>query len=110
MTIDERLAKLAERHESLTHAVELLTRMHGDTEDRFARHEDLLGKMTERFAERFGRHEELLAKIEQRFADFQDVLSQIVNLQREQASKILTHAKLLTEHDERMERVGRHLE
>jgi hypothetical protein len=31
-------------------------------------------------------------------------------MQREQASKILTHAKLLTEHDERMERVGRHLE
>ena len=37
MTIDERLERLTERHESLTHAVELLAYSHRDNEALLAR-------------------------------------------------------------------------
>ncbi|MBV8673713.1 MAG: hypothetical protein JOZ33_09795 [Acidobacteriaceae bacterium] len=76
MTIDERLEKLAERHEALTQTVELMQRHH---EERFARLEtemDALTKSqakTERWIRRLGSiflnyttdHEARLVKLEE---------------------------------------------
>jgi len=76
MTIDERLEKLAERHEALTQAVELMQRNH---EERFVRIEaemDALTKSqarTERWIRRLGSiflnytadHEARLVKLEE---------------------------------------------
>ena len=103
MTIDERLEKLAERHESLTHAVELLARMQGDSEARLAKHERLLTEIDERLAAS-------QSESNKRFAEVHDIFNEVAQIQRQQASEILKHAKLLSEHDERMDRIGRHLE
>jgi uncharacterized protein YigA (DUF484 family) len=45
MTIDERLERLAERHESLSQAVELLAGMQRENEERFARNEERLARL-----------------------------------------------------------------
>ena len=47
---------------------------------------------------------------EEQFAEIRATLAETVRIQREQAKQLLTHAKLLAEHDERLERIGRHLE
>jgi hypothetical protein len=58
MTIDERLERLAERHEALTPTVEILAAIHRGNEQRFARSEE---RFT-RYEERFARNEERLGQ------------------------------------------------
>ena len=47
---------------------------------------------------------------EERFNQIEQALVQTAELQRKQAAVLLTHAKAIAEHDERLERIGRHLE
>ena len=47
---------------------------------------------------------------EEQFEEIRGVLAETANIQREQVKPLLVHAKLLAEHDERLERIGRHLE
>lgn len=44
------------------------------------------------------------------YDDIRDILRQIAETQAQQASILRHHAEILAEHDERMEKVGRHLE
>ena len=45
MTIDERLERLAERHEALTQTVEVLAGMQRQNEKLFARNEERMGQL-----------------------------------------------------------------
>lgn len=42
--------------------------------------------------------------------EIRELLKEIVIIQNQQANMLLRHSEVLVEHDERMERVGRHLE
>jgi hypothetical protein len=44
------------------------------------------------------------------FEEIREMLKDIVVIQDQQAKMLLKHSEILVEHDERMERVGRHLE
>ena len=42
--------------------------------------------------------------------EIRELLKEIVIIQNQQAKMLLRHSEVLAEHDERMDRVGRHLE
>ena len=44
------------------------------------------------------------------FEEMRELLKEIVIIQNQQAKMLLRHSEILAEHDERMERIGRHLE
>jgi hypothetical protein len=44
------------------------------------------------------------------FDEIREILRDIVVIQDQQAKMLLKHSEILAEHDERMDRVGRHLE
>lgn len=47
---------------------------------------------------------------EEQFAEIRATLAETAEIQRNQARELLAHAKAIAEHDERLERIGRHLE
>jgi len=64
---------------------------------------DRLAGIVDSLATSVVRHDDQLA-------DIHATLAETADIQRQQAKQLLTHAKLLAEHDERLERIGRHLE
>jgi hypothetical protein len=44
------------------------------------------------------------------FEEMRELLKEIVIIQNQQAKMLFRHSEILAEHDERMERIGRHLE
>jgi hypothetical protein len=44
------------------------------------------------------------------FEEMREILKDILVIQDQQAKMLLKHSEILVEHDERMDRVGRHLE
>jgi len=44
------------------------------------------------------------------YEEIRETLKDIRDIQNQQAKMLLRHSEILVEHDERMERVGRHLE
>jgi hypothetical protein len=68
MTIDERLDKLAERHEALTQTVEIIASMQRENERRFAENEKRMEKLTDLFGGLLGmvkQHEIRLNNLDQ---------------------------------------------
>ena len=47
---------------------------------------------------------------EERFEAIESALAESAELHRQQSRVLLTHAQTIAEHDERLERIGRHLE
>jgi hypothetical protein len=66
MNIDERLTRLAERHETLTQSVELLLAMQRSNEERFAKSEE--------------RFEQFRTRTEERFIQLMDAMTRLVRI------------------------------
>jgi hypothetical protein len=71
MTIDERLDRLALRHEALTQSIELMAH---DQREAFARYDATLAKHADVLAE----HDAVWAKIDDGMAKTQNMLAQVV--------------------------------
>ena len=49
-------------------------------------------------------------EVRAQFDEIRGLLAETMHIQREQARTLLMHSKIIVKHDERMERIGRHLE
>ena len=47
---------------------------------------------------------------DEQFAEIRATLTETADIQRAEAKQLFTHAQLLADHDERLERIGRHLD
>jgi hypothetical protein len=71
---------------------------------------DTTARNSQEEAERIRALREQSEKHAEEMQQVRGTLIDTVNIQRDQAKHLRTHAKLLAERDERLERIGRHLE
>ncbi len=77
---------------------------------RLSDHASMIVSQDERI-ERIGQKlEQQIAQHTEDIAQIRATLTEAAQIQRDTSKQLLTHAKLLAEHDERLERIGRHLE